>query len=183
MRAEDMTSFLLAALLTVPMGRPAMPQVQSMADAALHTLHQPYDVETFGAFRNLMMGGDFTSKVRLDAVMAKHPTVGVGALSDARGEITIYEDKLIASYGKAAPVNPMSEGAALLVVATVDGWQSIPVEKDIAPGEMESFIAVAAKSHGIDPEASFPFNSQGRLWLSHWKHWRPRQDSNLRPSA
>ena len=63
--------------------------MQPMGDAALHTLHQPYSVETFGAFRSIMMGGDFSPKVRLADVMAKHPTTAVGALADALGEITI----------------------------------------------------------------------------------------------
>ena len=65
--------------------------MQPMGDEPLHTQHQPYSVETFGAFRNLMMGGDFSAKVRLADAMAKHPTTGVGALADALGEITIAE--------------------------------------------------------------------------------------------
>ena len=79
--------------------------MQPMGDAAVHTLHQPYSVETFGAFRNIMMGGDFSPKVRLADVMAKHPTTGVGALADALGEITIYDGKLIVSYGNAPPAD------------------------------------------------------------------------------
>jgi alpha-acetolactate decarboxylase len=110
-----------------------------------------------------MMSGNFEAQVRLDGVVAKHPTVGVGALAEARGEITIYDGKLIASYGKAdTPVGP-SESAALLAIASVGGWQSVPVENDVPAGEVESFIAVAAKTHGIDPEISFPFEVRGSI--------------------
>ena len=42
-----------------------------------HTVHRPYDIETFGAFRQLMLTGDFSPKVRLAEVMAKHPATGV----------------------------------------------------------------------------------------------------------
>ncbi len=136
----------------------------AMGDAATHTLHQPYGVETFGAFRNLMMGGDFEAQVRLDAVMAKRPTVGVGALAEARGEITIYDGKLVVSYGKTdTPADGASESAALLAIASVGGWQSVPVENDVPPREVESFIVVAAKTHGIDPEISFPFEVRGSI--------------------
>jgi hypothetical protein len=164
MRAVGTTDLLFAAGLTVLAGGPTSAQMPAMGDAATHTLHRPFDVEAFGVFRNIMMGGEFGAQVRLDTVMAKHPTVGVGALSEARGEITIYDGNLIVSYGKAdAPADRPLESAALLAIASVGGWQSIPVEKDVPPREVESFIAVAAKTHGIDPEISFPFEVRGSI--------------------
>src|ERR1700685_557258 len=126
-------------------------------------LHHPYSVETFGAFRSMMMSGDFNPKVRLADVMAKRPTVGVGALADALGEVTIYDGKLIVSYGYAPPADTSSASAALLATASVDGWQSVPVASDVAPEEIESFISVSAKTHGIDPTVSFPFEVRGNI--------------------
>jgi len=137
--------------------------MQPVGDAALHTLHDPYGVETFGAFRSIMMAGDFSPKVRLADAMAKHPTTGVGALAGALGEITIYDGKLIVSYGNAPPADTSSASAALLAMATVDGWQSVPVASDVKPEEIESFISVAAKTHGIDPTVSFPFEVRGNI--------------------
>jgi len=69
-------------------------------------VRQPYNIETFGAFRMLILAGDFSPKVDLTAVLAKRPTTGVGAVANARGEITIYDGKLIVSYGKEAPDPP-----------------------------------------------------------------------------
>jgi hypothetical protein len=161
MRPIDMTRFAIAAALAALVASPVLSQ--SMGDASMHTLQQPYDVETFGVFRSMMMSGDFTAKVSLDAAMAKQPTAGVGALSDARGEITIYDGKLIVNYGKATPTIYPSESAALLASARVQGWQSIRVENDVPPGEIESFISVTAKTHGIDPEVSFPFEVRGGI--------------------
>jgi len=66
----------------------------------MHIVHQPYNIETFGEFRKMMMTGDFIAKVQLVTAMAKHPTIGVGALADARGEISIFDGRLIVSYGK-----------------------------------------------------------------------------------
>jgi hypothetical protein len=163
MRAVNITGLALVAAAATLMVGPALPQMQPMGDAALHTLHQPYGVETFGAFRSIMMGGDFSPKVRLADVIAKHPTTGVGAMADALGEITIYDGKLIVSYGYAPPADTSSASAALLAMASVDGWQSLPVASDVPPEEIESFISVAAKTHGIDPTMSFPFEVRGNI--------------------
>jgi hypothetical protein len=139
-------------------------QIQPLGDAFLHTLHQPYDVETFDEFRKMMMTGDFTPKVQLASVMAKHPTIGVGAVADARGEISIFDGRLVISYGKAAaPTDANSEYAALLATASAAGWQSIRVEQDVAPESVEPYIAAAAKTHGIDAETSFPFEVRGNI--------------------
>ena len=141
-----------------------MPQMQpGDVDAEMHTLQQTYDVETFGAVRNIMVSGDFIGRVRLDAVMARHPTTGVGALADALGEITIYDGRLIVTYGKEPPTKSAPERAALLATAQVDGWQGVPVENDVPPNEIESFIVVTARAHGIDPTVSFPFEVRGNI--------------------
>jgi alpha-acetolactate decarboxylase len=164
MRANHITIIVCAVSLVFLASDPSLPQQMHAADDSLHTVHQPYDIETFGEFRRIMIGGDFGAKVSLDAVMAKHPTTGVGALSGARGEITIYDGKLIVSYGKAGAVpDQNSESAALLVVGSVGEWQSVQVERDVAPNEVESYIVIAAKTHGIDPEESFPFEVRGSV--------------------
>ena len=135
-----------------------------------HTLREPYALETFGMFRSLILDGDFTPKVTLRDVMAKHPTTGVGAVADARGEITIFDGRLIISHGKDAP-HPAAEneGAALLAVGTVTAWQSVVVERDVAPSEIETFIAERAATHGLSPEVSFPFQIRGTV-LSYVMH-------------
>jgi len=105
-----------------------MPQKGS--EAGLHTIRQPYDVETFGAFRMLILAGDFSPKVTLGTAMAKQPMTGVGAVADARGEITIYDGKPILSYGReAAHPAPDAESAALLTIGKVPAWQSINLRR------------------------------------------------------
>ena len=39
----------------------------------------------------------------------------------------------------------------------------MPVASDVAPEDIESFISVAAKTHGIDPTVSFPFEVRGNI--------------------
>jgi hypothetical protein len=137
MRRREFISLLggAAALLAALAFTRAWPQqTQPSCDAFTHTLHQPYDVETFGEFRKMMLTGDFTPKVQLRAAMAKRPTVGIGAVANARGEISIFDGKLVISYGKTGPsTDPNLEYGALLVIASVADWQSVRLEQDIAP--------------------------------------------------
>jgi alpha-acetolactate decarboxylase len=164
MRSNHLTIPICVAAIFVMANGPSLPQQMKPANDVMHTIHQPYGVETFGEFRRIMMGGDFTPKVQLGAAMAKHPTTGVGALADARGEITIYDGKLIVSYGKGgASADANSESAALLAMGSAAEWQSVRVEQDVAPEEIESYIVIAAKMHGIDPEVSFPFEVRGTI--------------------
>ena len=150
----------LLLLATVPVSAQQMPP----AGAAMHSMREPFAIETFGIFRNMMLSGDFSPKVQLVAVMAKHPTTAVGAIAEARGEITIYDGKLIVSYGKPeASVDVTADHAALLAMGTAGQWQTIPVEHDVAPEDVESYIAAAAKAHGVDPDKSFPFQARGSV--------------------
>lgn len=154
-----LTAVVLAAAV------PALPQqMQSRGDAAMPAVHQPYEIETFGEFRKLIQQGDFDAKVQLAAIMAKHPTTGVGAVADARGEITIYDGKLIISYGKPGTYPAAdSQSAALLSVSSAGDWQTVAVDRDVAPSEIESYLAAAATAHGLNPEKSFPFEIKGTL--------------------
>jgi hypothetical protein len=154
-----------AAVAWLIAGEAARPQ---QAESGLHTLRQPYDIEAFGAFRMLILAGDFSRKVNLAAAMAKRPTTGVGAVADARGEITIHDGKLIVSYGQGEldqGSHPAAdrEDAALLATGTVAAWQTMTVAHDVAPDEIESFLAQMAGAHGLDPQGPFPFQIRGTL--------------------
>jgi hypothetical protein len=123
---------------------------------------EPYSIETFGAFRDLLLKGDFSPKVALGPAMMRLPSTGVGAVSGARGEIAILDGKLIVSYGKpdAAPL-PADETAALLATGKVKEWQSVRVDADVPLAGVEFFLAQLAKAHGLDLEKSFPFQMRG----------------------
>ncbi len=153
----------IALLATLPFAAAAQ-LPQSAADTGLHTLRQPYDVETFGAFRMLILAGDFSPKLTLGTAMAKGPTTGVGAMADARGEITIHDGKLIVSYGREGThPAPETENAALLTIGKVSAWQAINVEHDVAPVGIESFLSLRAAQHGLNPQGPFPFQIRGTL--------------------
>jgi hypothetical protein len=163
MAMRSRKSFIVAAALAIVAAGPtAAQQTHPTPELAADAARQPYDVRTFGVFRKLMLEGDFSAKVPLADVMAKHPTTGVGAAADARGEISIYDGKLIVSYGTpGGRPDGATDSAALLAMGSAREWESVTVERDIAPEEMESYLAATAKSRGIDPEKSFPFQGRG----------------------
>lgn len=133
-------------------------------DAGLRTLRQPYDIEAFGAFRMLILAGDFSPKVVLSEILLKRPTTAVGALSEARGEITIYDGKLVVSYGKQPSGTPMeAEQAALLAMGRAGEWQTISVEHDVAPEDLDLYIGRTAAAHGLSGQGPFPFQVRGTL--------------------
>jgi hypothetical protein len=102
--------------------------------------------------------------VQLMTAMTKHPTIGVGALADARGEISIFYGRLVVSYGKGGkPVDASSECAELLVLGSVSDWDSVRVDEDVWAQDVETYIAAAAQAHGIDANKSFPFEVRGNI--------------------
>jgi hypothetical protein len=124
----------------------------------------PYGIATFGEFRKMAMQRDYGAKATLATVVANGATEGVGAVTDARGEVTIVDGKAIVSYGKETDHRPpAAETAMLLATATVRDWQEVPVGSDVKPTEIESFLADQAKARGIDPEKSFPFRLRGTV--------------------
>lgn len=138
--------------------------MQPGAGDAVHRAEQPYDIESFGIFRQVILLGDFSPKVGLGEVMAKRPSTGVGTLSEARGEISIFDGKLIVSYGKPGTHPALAaETSALLATGKATAWQSVAVARDVAPPDVESFIAETARAHGIDPDKSFPFELRGAI--------------------
>jgi hypothetical protein len=164
------TTFLFCGVILASSASAAYSQQRQLDDSALMTTRQPYNVETYGVFRNMMLSGDFSAKVRMGTAVTKHPTTGVGAVADAHGEITIYDGKLIVSYGKPGTHPDANwEYAALLAMGTADDWQSVTVDHDIAPSEVEASLAATAKAHGVDPNVSFPFEMRGTL-LSYVMH-------------
>jgi hypothetical protein len=138
--------------------------IRNQAVCLHKSVPERFHVQTFGVFRDLMLRGDFGAKAVLGEVMSRSPSTGVGAVSGARGEITIDDGTLIVSYGKSdTHPAPHVETAALLATARVKEWQTIQVVANVAPAVLETFLAQTAKAHGLDPDRSFPFRLRGTL--------------------
>ena len=150
--------------LAVLVAGPASAQHAQPCGTPAPRTSEPYNIEAFGVFCELILRGDFTPKVTIGSVMSRLPSTGVGAVSGARGEITIADGKLIISYGKAdAPPAPDTETAALLATGKVKEWQIVRVDSDVAPSAVAAFLAQSAKAHGLDPDKAFPFQLRGTV--------------------
>src|SRR6202166_4404754 len=144
MRVRTLPAYisLFVTIAALVIGAAAAQTTQPVNNSGLRTERQPYDIHSFGAFRMMILEGDFSPKVGLGEVMSEHPTTGVGAVAEAGGEIRIYDGKLIVSYGKAgSQPAPNAERAALLAVATSTAWQTINLDHDVAPDEIDAFLA------------------------------------------
>ena len=84
-------------------------------------------------------------------------------MANSLGEITIYDGELIVTYGKPNTPSDTNVSAALLAMGSVGDWQDVRVDRDVAPSEIESFIATTANTHGIDTQKSFPFQVRGLI--------------------
>jgi hypothetical protein len=71
MHSNDLKLVCGAVLMAALFTRAWPQQMQPAGDTFMHMVHQPYNVETFGEFRKMMMTGDFTAKVQLVTAMAK----------------------------------------------------------------------------------------------------------------
>lgn len=124
----------------------------------------PFSIETIGAFRDLIQKGDFAAKGTLANAMTRRPTTGVGAVSGARGEVTIWNGRSIVSYGKPDASAPASgETVALLATAHAPDWHKIEIGFDVAPDKVDAFLVNRARAQGIDPDKSFPFQLTGAV--------------------
>jgi alpha-acetolactate decarboxylase len=157
---------LVVSMLAVALGT-GVAMAQHMPPGGGHAPQakpQPFGIATVGAFRNLILEGDFSAKTTVGHALRDGAMHGVGALADARGEITILDGDAVISYGMAgAHPAPTEERAALLAVSSVKSWQTIAVDRDVEPAELENFLDREAAAHGIDAATSFPFRLRGTL--------------------
>ena len=121
-------------------------------------------VRHHGSLRAMMHEGATGPAVSLDDVVPGPHAVGVGALSELRGEVTILDDRVWISFPEESTqvrtlVNSAAdETAALLVVANVDSWQSIRLDKPLDLSALEQRLTqIAAERSGAGEASVFPF--------------------------
>ena len=120
-----------------------------------------------GAMRPVMREGQTEPRVNLASANERAGLFAVGAMAGLDGEITITGGEVWVSRvmdGHPATVGPAPAPdafATLLVGFRVDRWTSVTLEEPLAAGALEAAIERAAREHGIDPDAPFPFRLEG----------------------
>ncbi len=138
---------------------------------------ESYKVEYKGALKKIM-GNDISAKVDLSDFKNTQNFYALGAVEELKGEIQIFNSRpYITSVGKNSLIidKTFTKKATLLVYATVENWESIPVPDTIISYEqLEDFVEKAADEKGINTEEPFPFLLEGVIGSFDWHviNWR-----------
>jgi alpha-acetolactate decarboxylase len=131
-----------------------------------------FDIEVHGNFKRMAHTGDTSGKIKLDALDARPDLYGVGALAGLRGEILIWNGRVLVTrghsrHGAVESARPDDE-AVLLVTSKVSGWSEVRVPVDMDQKLFEAFIVESAKKHGLSPADPFPFAVRGEFPRVKW---------------
>ncbi len=156
----------LAALLSWPACHSDSPKSTTETGQRLVS-----NVRVFGSLRELMHENRLESRVALKDVVTES-TIGLGALSDLRGEISILGGEQWISYpdGRESTRTSIgtSEEAALLVTSNVREWVVIPMPETISLEKLGDFVESEAAQRGLDTKAALPFQIVGTVEQLQW---------------
>jgi alpha-acetolactate decarboxylase len=128
---------------------------------------EPFDVRAFGNFEHMSRTGDTQGVVKLQEILALPGAYGLGALDGLRGEILLWDGKLLVSRGHSAngatgPAGPTDE-AVFFVEARVEAWKEVVVPKDMTRAEFELFVLQTASPGELSADRAFPFAVKGNF--------------------
>ncbi|MFP2994335.1 acetolactate decarboxylase [Spongiivirga sp. MCCC 1A20706] len=134
--------------------------------------HPSYQKATHSGALRTIMSGDLSATASLDTLAAKDHLYALGAVSQLKGEIQIFDGvPFISNVNKNnIAIDPtFSRKAALLVYAVVPSWKEIKIPATINTQEaLEAFIIDKAASLKIDTSAPFPFLIEGNASSLSW---------------
>jgi alpha-acetolactate decarboxylase len=133
---------------------------------------EPFAIQAWGNFKHMSHTGNTDGVVKLSALGNAQGTYGVGAVAGMRGEILLWDGKMLVSRGhstrgETSPATATDE-AVLFVRAKVDAWQEVPVASNMAQKEFEAFVVASAKKLGIDSDKAIPFAVRGEQMNVVW---------------
>ena len=131
-----------------------------------------FEVEYYGALKNMMHKGDISSKVALKEFENTAHLYAIGAFENLKGEIQIFDGEPFNTFVKDSALNfdnGFTKNATLLVYAEVSEWQDIEIPSSIITyEELEAFVGEMAKKNKIDTDKPFPFLIEGTLNTFDW---------------
>ncbi len=139
-----------------------------LSPAAFAGVNNPFNVSAHGNFKRMMHAGDASGKIALASISRSVGTYGVGALADLKGEILVWDGRVLITLGGesgSASTQPLrgDDQAALLVFAQVKTWEQAQVPNHMTQKEFERFVIDSARSKGIDTKRPFPFLVMGEI--------------------
>ncbi len=126
---------------------------------------EPFGIRAYGSFKQMSHTGITDGVVKLSALGDAKGTYGIGALAGMRGELLLWDGKMLVSRGhlpkgETGPATANDE-AVLFVQSKVQAWQEMSVTTDMGQAQFEAFVIASAKKAGIDGDQAFPFMVRG----------------------
>jgi len=144
----------------------------TIASAAIAAGVGPFGIEVFGNFKRMTHSGDASGKVKLSDLSGRPITYGIGALAGLRGEVLLWDGRVMVSRGHETEgrVEPAAatDEAALLVIASVARWEEVAIPTDMTQAQFEAFAIREAGARGISRSAPFPFAIKGEFARVLW---------------
>jgi len=126
---------------------------------------EPFAIQAYGNFKQMAHTGKTDGVVKLADLGNAKGSYGVGALAGMRGEVLLWDGKMLVSRGHSpkGETGPAvaTDQAAIFVGGKVDGWQEVRVPADLSQAQFEAFVLESAKKLGIDSQQAFPFAVRG----------------------
>lgn len=131
------------------------------------------DVSTWGTMREVLREGRSDGRVGLPT-LATSASVGVGAMANLAGEVTILDGRVLVveggarGSGREETAKPRvrdavdGDSATLLVLANVPTWEQVPVGSCGSYAELETAIAKQLRRRGSDLASPQPVRVRGR---------------------
>ena len=130
-----------------------------------------FKVEYKGAMKKIM-DGDLSTKANLADFQGKEHLYALGAKTNLKGEILIFDSQPYVSAVKGKRLdmsNSFDHEATLLVYASVAKWKSYDIPADVnSYKEIEKYIKETAEKNGINTGEPFPFLMEG---VVRWFDW------------
>ena len=132
------------------------------------------DVQIFGSLQQIFALGDFSANASLAEHGASAKTVGLGALSGLRGEITILDGESWLGYPDGEEAisvthgNAPAEEAALLVISEVSEWVSFPLEEETSYEDLADAIAGILEDANWPDTGALPLRIEGAIQRVDW---------------
>jgi hypothetical protein len=126
-------------------------------------------VGRWGSVREVMRDGDSRARVEVADVVATRQALGVGVLAGLAGEVTVLDGDVWVT--RAGPDGRLeterSDGtgveAALLALARVERWVSVPLPPDAGRAGLEAAVVAAVERAGLAGAETLPFEIRGEL--------------------
>ncbi len=123
------------------------------------------EVVAVGEMRTVMQKGDLSATIDLRTLADLKHLYALGPVEGLKGEVTVWDGR--PSIARVVDGEVRTSGrydvkACFLVYAQVRSWHEVSIPDEVRDaGQLEAFVAGAARRVGVDPGRPFPFAVKG----------------------